>query len=189
MPCKVYLHQGQKGDNSITHFSQISKTYLRVLFKNNYRLKLLCLKRFTLFYLTSNKREIHISLLLEKLNVKNWCNFLNLLEHAKFVSILKFQIVFFVSLENFHFKLLNQLVRSVVIYALCMTTFSQPFAICSRIGNRAAKIQTTIRLICLLINFSLYSIFVPIWSFLGTYIHNNYTVSNDMYKICLRTAS
>ncbi len=37
-----------------------------------------------------------------------------------------------------------------------------------RIGNRAAQIQTTIRLICLLINFSLYSIFAPIWSFLGT---------------------
>ncbi len=44
----------------------------------------------------------------------------------------------------------------------------EPFATLSRIGNRAAQIQTTIRLICLLIDFSLYSIFAPIWSFLGT---------------------
>ncbi len=44
----------------------------------------------------------------------------------------------------------------------------EPFAIRSPIGNRAAQIQTTIRLICLLINFSLYSIFAPIWSSWGT---------------------
>ncbi len=41
----------------------------------------------------------------------------------------------------------------------------EPFAILSRIGNRAAQIQTTIRLICLLINISLYSIFAPLWFF------------------------
>ncbi len=35
------------------------------------------------------------------------------------------------------------------------------------IGNRAAQIQTTFRLICLLIIFSLYSIFAPKWSLLG----------------------
>ncbi len=35
-------------------------------------------------------------------------------------------------------------------------------------GNRAAQIQTNIRLLCLLIHFSLYSIFDQIWSFLGT---------------------
>ncbi len=41
----------------------------------------------------------------------------------------------------------------------------EPFGTLIRIGNRAAQIQTTIRLICLLINFPLSSIFAPIWSF------------------------